>query len=274
MTVEAFLNQATTSLRESGIESARLDVLILLEDVLGTNRARLLAHPEVTLDDRQTTVLNNFIVQRKKHVPVAYIRGKAPFFGREFTVDESTLIPRPESESMISLLLQLHLTKPRIADIGTGSGCLGITAALELPQAEIFVSDTSAAALKIAARNAERYSLRIHSSLQDLLVQDKRTYDVILANLPYVPNGYPINQAAAHEPTGALFAGADGLDAYRRLWQQIHERHAAHQPQYVITEALPEQHAALATLATTSGYTPQAHEGYAQVFTRGTSPLT
>jgi len=265
-TYAEFLDKGTDKLQAAGITSARLDILILLEDVVGTDRAHILAHPDALIKRADIAKLNNFITQRLEHVPLAYIRGQAPFFGRSFAVTSATLVPRPETESMITLLLEIPFTAPpRIADIGTGSGCLGITAGLELPGAKIFMYDTSKAALQVAASNAQRHKLGVHLRLQDLLADDPEHYDVLLANLPYVPTNYPINQAAGHEPPEALFSGADGLDHYVRFWRQL--KTAENRPQHVITESLPTQHPALAHLARAAGYAQEKSAGYAQYFT-------
>lgn len=259
-----FLNTATKQLHAAGVESARLDALILLEDVLGRDRANLIAHPEIALTEAQEALLNTYIARRCNHIPLTYIRGRAAFYGRDFTVNTHTLVPRPETEAMITLLKKLRLpAHPCIADIGTGSGCLGVTAALELLQSEVFLYDTSAAALKVASINARQLGVRAHIAEQDLLTHDAHHYDVILANLPYVPTTYPVNKAATHEPPVALFSGIDGLDHYRRFWQQV----AISRPRYVITEALPDQHSSLEQLAYKANYTPSATEGLAQSFT-------
>ena len=267
MTVQEFLGQATLQLQAAAITSARLDVLILLEDVLNKDRGLLLAHPEIVLTDSQLDLLNTFIVQRIKHLPLAYIRGRAAFYGRDFIVNTHVLVPRPETESMITLLKDCHfLEGAKLADIGTGSGCIGITAALEFPAAEVYVYDTSAEALKVAAANAALYKVRVQAAQQDLLTGAQEHFAVILANLPYVPTDYPVNKAASLEPAEALFSGTDGLDHYRIFWKQI--AGLATKPQDVITEALPAQHASLTQLAAEAGYALHANLGFAQRFTR------
>jgi len=258
-----FLNTAIQQLKAAGIESARLDVLILLEDVLHRDRASLIAHPEMVLTQAHIALLNTYITLRCSHTPLAYIRGKTAFYGRDFIVNTYTLVPRPETEAMITILKKLKLpAHPHIADIGTGSGCLGITAALELPHSEVFLYDTSAAALKVASTNARQLGARVHIAEQDLLTRDAHHYDVILANLPYVPTTYPVNRAAEHEPPVALFSGTDGLEHYRRFWQQV----AINQPHYVIAEALLHQHDSLEQLAREANYQLSATEGLAQSF--------
>ncbi len=277
MTIQTFLAQRTAELAEAGIESARLDVLLLLEDCLGIDRAILLAHPERPLSPTALRVLNKKCTQRKQHVPLAYLTQRAFFCGRQLYVDHHVLVPRPESEAMISLLLELPLPdKVRIADVGTGSGCLAVSAALDIPDAHVYACDISPAALAVAKRNASDLSAQHVSFHQtDLLDGCPVQPDVILANLPYVPDDYPVNQAATHEPHVALYGGADGLDAYRKLWQQITSL-PGQRPQYVITEALQTQHQGLADLAGAAGYTLGQTRGLAQLFTlfasRGPAP--
>ena len=266
MTVGEYLAAATKKLEAAGIETPRLDVLVLLEDVIGLGRAHLLAHLELVIDDEQLTVLNNCITQREDHVPLAYIRGRSSFFGREFMVNEHVLVPRPETESMIEILKNLPLEAgTKIVDVGCGSGCIGLTAALELPNTDVFLYDIDDNALEVATRNALALVARGHLSHHDLFDTGADQFDVVLANLPYVPDNYPINDAAKHEPGLALFAGQDGLDLYRRMWEQLHLTEK--RPRYVLTEALPEQHQSVAELAKTAGYNLVQTDGLIQLFT-------
>lgn len=253
MTVGQFLKNATEILYAAGIESARLDCLVLLEDMLGKDRSHLLAHPDIVLTAKQITTLNNYIVQRKRHLPLAYIRGRAAFFGREFSVNNHVLVPRPETEAVIELVLKAPLPPhPMIADIGCGSGCIGITVALELPHTNVMLYDIDSAALTVAEQNAKALNASVRLKQQDLLTKCDDHFDILLANLPYVPDDYPVNPAAKHEPKQALYSGSDGLNHYRKLWQQIAAR--GDKPAYVILEALPDQHAHLAEFAQSAGY--------------------
>jgi release factor glutamine methyltransferase len=166
---------------------------------------------------------------------------------------------------MITMLKDLPLTStPRIADIGSGSGCIAITAALELPTATVYAYDIDEVALAITRRNAAHLQAMIHTGIADLLTAVAWPFDVILANLPYVPDGYSINEAAKHEPALALFAGDDGLDLYRAFWQQITSTPS--KPRFVLTESLGIQHGKLAALAKAAGYTPTATTGLIQQF--------
>jgi len=266
MTVGNFLASATRTLNTAGIETARLDCLILLEDALATDRSHILAHLETEIPRATEVELNTKIVQRATHLPLAYLRGKAMFYGREFKVTPDVLVPRPESESMITLLKTLPLSaKANIADIGTGTGCLGITAALELASARVWLVDIDNKALAVAKDNAVQYGIDAPVVWSDLLSQiSADSFEVILANLPYVPEQYPLNKAAEHEPKLAIFAGQDGLDVYRHLWQQIGKM--SRKPRFVITESLASQHAPLTTLAENSEYSLLATEGLAQCF--------
>jgi release factor glutamine methyltransferase len=265
MTVGDFLQEAVGRLNTANIETSRLDTLILLEDVLGSNRANILAHPETVLTNDQLATLNNFVTQRETHIPLAYIRGRAAFFGREFMVNEKVLVPRPETESMIEILKNLPLPDhAHIVDVGCGSGCIGLTAALELPNLDVYLYDIDDNALEIATRNALILGARGHLSHHDLLDAGAEQFDVVLANLPYVPDAYAINKAVSFEPDIALFAGQDGLDLYRRMWHQLHATYE--KPRFVLTESLLEQHDDVATLAKTAGYKLVQTDGLIQLF--------
>jgi release factor glutamine methyltransferase len=239
---------------------------VLLEDVLESDRAIILAHPERTIPTAKIAKLNTLVAQRAQHVPLAYIRGKAPFFGREFIVNPHVLIPRPETEIMLELLKKLPMpTAPLVADVGTGSGCIGITAALELPGARVSLYDLDPLALNVAAQNAQQLHAEVTCMQSDVLTNLTRA-DVITANLPYVPNDYGINRAAGHEPERAIFGGKDGLSVYRRFWLQAGA--LAHTPHFILTESLPEQHAAMRELAKKAGYNQLKAENFIQVFKR------
>ncbi len=276
MNIGQFLRDATNDLQAAGIATARLDCLVLLEDVCGVDRATLLAHPEREITQAQEKTLHTKLAQRRVHTPLAYIRGKAEFYGREFFVTPAVLVPRPETEAMIDLLkdiviagrdvhnsLDLH-----IVDVGTGSGCIGITAALELPGSSVELWDIDESALQVARRNAVHNSVDVTLGQQDLVEQPpQKRADVLLANLPYVPVVHPINEAAKHEPKLAIFSGDDGLDHYRRFWQQLQHLDRNLQPTHVLVESLPEQHAAVATLADEAGYAPSRQQDLIQSFT-------
>jgi release factor glutamine methyltransferase len=163
------------------------------------------------------------------------------------------------------LLKSLPLpNKPNIADVGTGSGALGITAALEVHPSHVDLFDIDASALAVAKHNCELHELHLKAYKRDLLARVQRPYDVILANLPYVPRNWHINQAAALEPRLAIDGGQDGLDVYRRLFEQL--KKFSWQPRFILTEALPPQHEKLAEIAKAHGFTQLKTDDLIQVF--------
>lgn len=279
-----WLADTTQALMSAGITTARLDCLILLEDVTGKDRAWLLAHPEHELQGSEIENLSTKIAQRANHMPLAYIREHAEFYGRTFAVNPHTLIPRPETEAMIDVLKTLDLlTGSQILDVGTGSGCIAITTALELPNMIVSGCDIDPECVSAAQQNAAALGANVQFFESDLLVpreaQSPIVADVILANLPYVPDNFQINTAATHEPRHALFGGSDGLDLYRRMFAQTQERSAdslktkqspvqplSRQPLYVLTESLPPQHEALSAIAGAANYRLQKTNDFIQLF--------
>jgi release factor glutamine methyltransferase len=265
MIVELWLKKTEDTLRQSGIGTARLDALVLLEDTTGKDRVYLLAHPEFVLHEITVQKLEKQVNKRKKHVPLAQIRGKTEFYGREFTINKHVLEPRPESETMIDLLKSLKLpTNPVVVDIGTGSGAIGITVALEIPKSKVTLTDIDPKCLEAARQNTVKHAVDVEIMQADLLTNVPKV-DVIVANLPYVPDSYEINRAALNEPKIAIFGGPDGLDLYRKLFEQI--AHLKEKPLFVLTESLPFQHKKLAQIAAKSGYKKLKEEDFIQFFT-------
>jgi release factor glutamine methyltransferase len=261
-----FIKQAASRLKTAGISSARLDILILLEDATHHDRAWLLAHPEHNLSSNQLNKLNKQIARRRQHQPLAYIRGQTEFYGRRFKLNKRVLEPRIESETMIDLLKNLPLPKnPKVADVGTGCGAIGISAALEIHPSIVDLYDIDSSALAVARHNEHLHELKLGIHKRDLLNRPVRpAYDIVLANLPYVPNEWQINEAAMQEPRTAIFGGRDGLDLYRRLFGQLAKM--AEKPQFVLTEALPPQHKQLAQVAAENGYKLSDSADFIQVF--------
>jgi release factor glutamine methyltransferase len=266
MNVQLWLSDAQVKLEAAGISTARLDALVLLEDALGMNRANLLAHPDIEITTATQNVLTEQLTRRAGHEPLAFIRGKTEFYGREFVVNQAVLEPRPESEAMISLLLGYTDLGPalRIADVGTGSGALGITAKLELPESSVDLLEIDDDAIKVAKTNVIKLTTGISVFRTDLLEGSANNYDVLLCNLPYVPDEYEINTAASHEPAIALFGGPDGLDLYRKLLEQL--EYTQKRPLLILCESLASQHAALKELFATHGYREDTEEDFIQAF--------
>lgn len=267
MTVATWLYQATQTLTEAGVATARLDGLVLLEDVLEKDRGWLLAHDSIQIKSAQLARLKKLLKQRAEHLPLAYVRGRTEFYGRDFVISPAVLEPRPESEMMIDLLKTLDKlpTQPKIADIGAGSGALGITAALEVKNSRVELLELDKKAVEIAQMNVDLFTLNLPVIQSDLLSQSSQDYDVLLCNLPYVPDDYQINLAALHEPRLAIFGGPDGLDLYRKLFKQTQD--APKQPLYILCESLPLQHDDLEAIATTANYRLEQAEDFIQCFT-------
>lgn len=266
MTVNERLMSATKKLSDVGIGTARLDALVLLEDVTGQDRAWLLAHPEHKLSPAEATKLEKLLSQRAEHYPLAYVRKKTEFYGREFVITPAVLEPRPESETMIDCLKRLlGLPKDvRIADVGTGSGAIGITAKLELPDTQVELLEIDAEAIKIAQINVDKYTMDMRIIRSDLLTTTSQDNDVLLCNLPYVPEGYQLNPPAMREPAIAIFGGPDGLDVYRALFNQVIK--LKNKPLFILTESLPPQHDGLADIASSAGYVLSSVDDFIQVF--------
>jgi release factor glutamine methyltransferase len=278
MTVGEWIRTATKELASVSATS-HLDVTLLIAYALGVSRSWALAHPDEVLKGPTLRIVDGLLKRRMAHEPIAYITGHAEFYGRDFFVTRDTLQPRPESETIIDQLLGVckgrNYTTLNLVDVGTGSGCLGITAWLELNKSfadrlrlSVCATDISDAALAIARKNAKRLGADVRFYHGDLLEPVENILQtgpcIILANLPYVPNSHTINEAARHEPDIALFGGHDGLDLYRRMFKQ-HGLTTAHEL-VVITESLPSQHDQLSKLASKYGFSLLATDDFIQVF--------
>jgi release factor glutamine methyltransferase len=265
LTRAKWLTAAEAQLTKAGIATARLDALVLLEDALHTNRAHLLAHPDEQLTPEHSMRLAAQLARRECHEPLAYIRGKTEFYGREFYVNQHVLEPRPESETMITLLKQLSPKQQVIlADIGSGSGALGITAALELDLTTVYLHDIDANTLEVAQQNATLHNVRAQLVQTNLIKSYNAQYDILLCNLPYVPDDFQINTAATHEPKIAIFGGPDGLNLFREMFAQIVK--CPFKPAYILTESLPPQHEELVHIANSARYQLRMSEDFIQVF--------
>ena len=205
--------------------TALSDAAMLLTHLLGIDRAGLIAHPERRLDREQLAAYQRLVERRLRFQPMQYILGEQEFFGLRLAVSPAVLIPRPETELLVeAVLARAGLGSPRILDVGTGSGAIAIAFACTLPGAEITAIDLSPEALAVARANAAAHGVdgRIRFVESDLLegLAVGESFDVVVSNPPYVPEGdaaamHP--QVREYEPAHALFAGADGLAVYERL---------------------------------------------------------
>lgn len=268
MTIDQWLKQAQHRLEQAGISTARLDALVMLNKTLDRDKAWLLSHSEVKISPRDQGILKNLLTQRIDHIPLAYLFGRTEFYGRDYKISPAVLEPRPESETMIDELKKLSLSphQLRIADVGCGSGALGITAGLELANASLTLIDIDKKALEVARNNVDLFTMDAELRQQDILSGDTNNYTVLLCNLPYVPDDFKINRAAMHEPIIAIYGGPDGLDLYRRLFQQVKTRNS--KPLYILCEALPPQHDQLQAIAAASNYQTTSKNDFIVVFKR------
>lgn len=267
MTIADWLVKAMISLQKAGVPSGRTDALVMLADQFKQDKSWVHTHPETVLARHQLLALNHKLKRRTQRIPLAYIRGFQEFYGRRFKVTPHVLIPRPESESFIELVREFAGEMPWIADIGTGSGCLAITAALELPEATVHAYDLDPDALNLARRNARSHHAHLRFYQSNLLSRLRKvSYDFILTNLPYVPKDMITSPEITKEPGLALFSGSDGMDHYRVFWQQISALPTP--PQYIMTESLTEQHDLMRTLASQARYKFIKSDILVQVFER------
>ena len=225
------LRAAALRLRASGSRSPRLDAELLLATVLGVDRTGLFRQPERALALEEAERFDAFVARREALEPVAYIRGLRAFRTLELEVTPAVLIPRPETETLVDVALELldgasppGPFAPLVLDVGTGSGCIALALAAENPYVRVVASDVDEAALAVARRNAARLGLErrlvlVRSDLLADLPTDLR-FDLVLSNPPYIPAAeYEALEPNVHdfEPRLALYGGADGLDVYRRL---------------------------------------------------------
>ncbi len=210
--------------------SPALDARLLLEHVLQRDHAYLIAHDDEPLSVDEEAAYRSLLKRAAAHEPIPYLIGHAPFMGLDFIVSHHVLIPRPETEQLVELATAWGRGKAaiRAADVGTGSGCIAVSLANGLPQAEIVAVDLSQEALEIAAANVARHAPeRVGLVRSDLLTALGPGLDLIAANLPYIAgHEWPTLSIGvkSYEPTLALHGGEDGLELIRELLPQAAER--------------------------------------------------
>lgn len=234
MDLKQALTSAIARLTTEQVPSPRMNAELLLMFTLGCDRAYLHAHPERELTVDEKTRYDAALANRARGVPAQYITGHQEFWGVDLIVTPAVLIPRPETEHVIETVLDCVGRAPspasplRILDVGTGSGCIALSLAKELPQAEIHATDISAAALEVARANAARHKLesRIQFREADLLAGfENNSFDFIVSNPPYVGESEEDQvqlEVRKFEPRNAVFAGPTGVEAIARLIPQAY----------------------------------------------------
>jgi release factor glutamine methyltransferase len=249
VTLKQTLADAASRLAAQNISSPRMNAELLLMFTLGCDRAYLYAHPERELTGDERSRYEAAQAERARGVPAQYVIGHQEFFGMDFIVTPAVLIPRPETEMVVETVLDILNLKPaagaaseadaasfrkrgasmRIADVGTGSGCIALALAKQLPSAEIYATDISAAALEIAKANAARNQLetRVQFLEADLLGDLRPGFDIIASNPPYVGESAEDQvqlEVRKFEPRGAVFAGLAGTEVIQRLIPAAYDR--------------------------------------------------
>jgi len=212
------MSAAVDGLRAAGVEDPRLDAEVLLAEAIGCDRAALVADPQAEVPPPAARLFAEMVRRRLRREPVAYIVGRKGFRRLDLAVDRRVLIPRPETELLVEVALERAPTT--LLDIGTGSGAIALAVADEVPGCAVTATDTSAAALEVARANAERLGLSDRVRFVPGSVPEGESFDLVLANLPYVaaPDWASLQpEVTEWEPREALLAGPDGLDAIRAL---------------------------------------------------------
>ena len=229
ISIQQALNSASKKFKKNKIKSAHLDAEILLSFILKKDKAFLYQRPDHKLTPNQLSHFQRLIVRRAKGEPIAYLTQHKEFYGLYFMVNKHVLIPRPETELLVSQVLKNKKIK-RLAEIGTGCGCIAISLAKNNPDLKIYATEISASALDVAKKNSffHKTNKKIIFKKGNLLQPLKGLeFDAIVANLPYLKKNYHKSKRTAenigldYEPPGALYAGPTGLELYQNLFQQI-----------------------------------------------------
>lgn len=212
------MSEVASLLRRSRERLPLSEARLLLRHVLGLTLAALEAHPQRKVSAGDTAAFEALVARRAAGEPIAYLIGQREFYGLDFFITPDVLIPREETELLVDLAIAAN--PQRVLDLGTGSGCVAVAVAKQLPQAQVTAVDASPGALEVARRNAQRHGVKVRFCQGDWFAPlAAARFDLILANPPYVAAADPhLTQGDLRfEPRGALAAGADGLEAIRRI---------------------------------------------------------
>lgn len=211
------------SFEKNGFECPGIETRAILAKSLNADPMELYAHPERRVSPERTEAFEKLLNRRLAGEPLAYVTGEREFYSRTFAVTQDVLIPRPETETLVELAIKTagQMKKPRVLDLGTGSGCLAVTVSLEARGCEVFASDISAAALSVAGKNARTHDAGVQFVNSNLLgCFAKSSFDMIISNPPYVSEAEYVQlseEIRRHEPPTALLGGEDGLAYIRKI---------------------------------------------------------
>ena len=240
LTIAKLLKSAESELDVS--DTPRLDVWILLSFASNKPRSWLLAnssHEASTVIGSSSLSYFEYLVKRRASgVPISFLTGNKEFYGFNFIVTKHTLIPRPESETIVQEAISSTPQDSKLLDVGTGTGAIAVSIAANRPDLKVYACDNSPQAIKIAQKNAHHHQVKVKIEHSDLIsIYKNETFQTITANLPYLPNSYSSKLDLQFEPASALLGGEDGLDIYRRFFQQLKNVSSS----MIIVEHLPNQ---------------------------------
>ncbi len=258
-------------LLDNNIKSAYLDVLIVLENILHISRTHILLNNDIVLSESQFKLFRKYLNKRIAHKPISQILGFSYFYDIKFIINKNVLQPRPETENMITEIQNiiikdntLHTKKHiNILDLGTGSGNIGITLLKNIKNCSVDMIDISRKALRIAKLNAVIHTTDYNIMQNNLLDNISFNYDIIVANLPYVPLKYSINKDAKYEPKRAIFTKNNGIYLYQKMFNYLNK---TPKPLFLLLESLPNNQHQLIQVANKNGYILYNISGYVSVF--------
>ncbi len=260
MTVRGALQSGAASLRARSIDTPFLDATLLLAEALATTKERLFAAYSDEISPERAELFQRLLGERLSGRPVSYIRRRKEFFGREFYVDERVLVPRPDSEPLVEAALRIIDGCERVApirrvhDVGTGSGCLALTLALERPYLAVSASDLSPGAEEVFRINAARLACDLPFTRASLLSGLPGPFDMIVSNPPYLTDAevQAMIESGWPEPPEALRGGREGLDCIEQLVAQSVD--CLVRDSYLLIECAPQQVERAAGMLTAAGY--------------------
>ena len=214
------LRKQTGILKKSGVDSPRTDILVLMEICLKKDRAWILAHSDEKMPAKALSKLSPLLKRRKKREPLAYITGYRDFFGLRLAVSRQSLIPRPETENLVEYAIKVAPRNGSVLDVGTGSGAIALAIKSLRPDLKVSALDVSKEVLKLAKKNSGQLKLNIKFIHSNMFENVSDRFDVIVANLPYLPEKRDLDPELSYEPAIALLSGPDGLDHYRRMLRE------------------------------------------------------